>query len=144
MKDSPEARERILQALREGNAYSQAASAGGVSRWTLIAWRKADKEFDEDCHVAEGEGIKVIEDSMLRKARSDADPASFAAAKFILERRKPTRDDYAPQNPNVPFGQFQLNVLAHAAPPLMQLEARSQRPAIEGEVIREGLEAKHG
>jgi hypothetical protein len=129
MKNTPERREKVLQALRAGNAYSQAASAGGISRITLIAWRKADRDFDEQCHVAESEGIRTIEDVILATAKG----GSFEAAKFIVERRAPTRQDYAPVSHNHPFQALQLNVLAQVAPPLMQLGSQSQ--TIDGEVL---------
>jgi hypothetical protein len=139
VKDCPEAREQILQSLREGHAYSQAAAAGGISRVTLIAWRKKDAEFDEACHVAEGAGITKIEDAMLQKALSTDDVNAYNAAKFILERRKPSREDYAPVSHNHPFLAIQhnyMNPLAIHAPSIMgQIE---KPPVIEGEVIENG------
>ena len=132
MKNTPEARAEVLRLLRKGNAYAPAAASAGISRMTLLRWRKEDPDFDEQCHAAEAQGIQKVEDAMLKKAITEEDPNSFQAAKFILERRKPTRDDYAPQNPNVPIGQFNLNVLAQVAPPLMQLGPSPKM--IEGEV----------
>ena len=137
VKDSEERRQQVLQFLREGHALTQAAAGAGITRETLLQWRKADKQFADECAIAESQGIAPIESKIIQTALNAQDEAlSFQAAKFIVERRKPTRDDYAPANPNMPIGQLNLNVLAQVAPPLMQLG--SKHPAIEGEVLDRG------
>jgi hypothetical protein len=137
MTKKPEVRERILQFLRAGHPYGLAAAKAGIHRTTLHAWRKADKEFDQECDIAEAQGIADVEWVMHSRAIDRSDPNSFQAAKMILERRRPTRDDYAPVSHNHPFLAIQnnyLNPLAQIAPTLMkQIE---QQP-IEGEIVNE-------
>lgn len=132
VKDTPERREEILKLLRAGHALGQAAAGAGITHQTLIQWRKADKDFAAEVETAERDGLRPIEAKVLQTALNAEDEAlSFQASKFILERRKPTRDDYAPANPNLPAGGLHLNFLAQIAPNLMQLEAK---PVIEGQL----------
>lgn len=139
MKDCPEAREKVLAMLRMGNAYSQSASAAGISAMTLSRWRKADSDFDEQCHAAEAEGIRVIEDVILNTAKSAEDKSlAFQAAKFIVERRKPTRGDYAPVSHNHPFLAIQhnyMNPLAQFAPNPISPKQLDKPTVVEGEIV---------
>ena len=83
---------RVLDAVREGNSYENAARVAGISETTLHNWR-ARGERDEEPYV----GFLV----RLKKARGEAEAASVAivrtaatsgtwqAAAWWLERREP-------------------------------------------------------
>ena len=133
-KDNPERREAVLNFLRKGHALGQAAAGAGITHATLINWRKADPEFAAECDIAERQGLAPIEAKIVQTALNAQDETlAYQACKFIVERRKPTRDDYAPANPNGLLPAFNLNVLAQIAPQVMTLEPKSTGHVIEHE-----------
>lgn len=67
-KDSPEARETFLQALRECKTVSEAAACIPAGVNTVRAWRDADPEFAAAWKVAYDEGTDVLEREAIRRA----------------------------------------------------------------------------
>lgn len=83
-KRTPEARDKILEAIRLGATYELAANYAGMHYDTFNEWRKDDPEFSEALREAEGEAalkwLKKIESAAVR---------NWWAAAWKLERRYP-------------------------------------------------------
>lgn len=85
-KRTPEVRSRVLQALRVGVSYEEAATYAGIHRDTLNEWKKADSDFSDDCKKArasmEVESLAII---------AQAGRKSWQARAWMLERMFPDR-----------------------------------------------------
>jgi len=91
---SEEAAERVLEAVRLGLPYKQAARYGGVSYSTLNRWRQAGqcedgpehlREFWRQLEEANGEAALRL----LGRIDEAAAEGDWKAASWILERRFP-------------------------------------------------------
>lgn len=93
-KFTPEVRNRILTAIRNGNTYEASAHYGGVSYDTLREWIKRGQEetagefseFFEAIKSAEAKA-EVESVALIRQA---AQEGQWQAAAWFLERRKPS------------------------------------------------------
>ena len=81
-KRTPEARGRILGALRTGNYRSTAARLAGMAPSVLFAWLADDSEFSEACKQAEAECACAVVASLT----ADKDSRS---RQFWLSRKMP-------------------------------------------------------
>ncbi len=64
-----------------------AARMIGVGRRTLYKWRDSDDEFAGACHDASEDGIDVIEDVALKRAKDSSDRLLM----FLLKARRPEK-----------------------------------------------------
>lgn len=67
-RDSPEAREKFLDALAEGLTADKAADRIGVNVRTIYAWREKDIEFDAAWARAYKLGTDTLESEARRRA----------------------------------------------------------------------------
>ena len=81
----PEAREKIIVALRAGATRSGAAAASGVSRRVLYDWLK-DEEFAEACDQAEGWAETMAQANVRRAGDKD-----WKASAWWLEHHPRTK-----------------------------------------------------
>lgn len=86
-----DARERALEALREGLSLTAAAARAGICRSTLWKWQTADADFREAVDDAIESGTDKIEDALAGKALAMDDAASVQAAKILLGARRPAK-----------------------------------------------------
>jgi transposase len=83
-KYTPERQARVLEALRAGSSYRDAAEYAGIDQDTLIAWRKRYADFSEAVVAAEA-SVAIRAVLTIRQAFADGD---WKAAAFWLERRR--------------------------------------------------------
>jgi hypothetical protein len=76
-----------LQKLRAGFRRGTAATAVGVTRWTVNEAKKGDQRFAAACVAAEAEGCELVEDALVMAARS----GNVTAMIFYLTNRAPDR-----------------------------------------------------
>jgi hypothetical protein len=81
------ARAHFLRLLAEGHSRTAAAKRLGFQRRTVTSRMQRDPEFALQVLEAEGEVLDEIESVVYEKARK----GHVEAAKFVLERRDPTR-----------------------------------------------------
>jgi hypothetical protein len=86
-KYTPERVKRILDAVKLGVAYIDAASYAGISRETFNEWRKQYPDFSDAVEEAAGQAV-VANMAKIQKAASEG---SWQASAWILERRHPDR-----------------------------------------------------
>jgi transposase len=86
-KYTPEAVERIVEALEQGATYEAAAAHAGVHYDTLNEWRKEFPEFSEALKGAEAKA----ELHWLEQIEAAAADGAWQAAAWRLERRYPAR-----------------------------------------------------
>jgi len=86
-KRTPEARAKILEAIRLGSTYELAANYAGMSYQTFNEWVKDDLEFSDAVKEAEGEAAL----KWLKKIESAANQGNWFAAAWKLERRYPNQ-----------------------------------------------------
>ncbi len=85
LKYTPEAVQRITQAIELGATYKLAASYGGITFQTFNNWRDTKPAFAQAVQDAEGKGaIK-----WLAKIEAAASDGNWQAAAWKLERRYP-------------------------------------------------------
>lgn len=124
-KFTPEVRNRILSAIRNGNTYEASAQYGGISYSLLREWI-VQGEQDQA-----GEFLEFVE--ALKKAEAEAEVESVAlirrsaqegqwqAAAWFLERRKPSewgrkdRHEVAQTNLNINWDDLTENELERIA-----------------------------
>lgn len=86
-KRTPEARERILTAVRLGVSFEIAAKAAGVSEDLVREWRRTDSTFYEDCEKAraqfEVDGLALIQAQAMK--------GNWQAKAWAMERIIPER-----------------------------------------------------
>lgn len=91
---SEEVAERVLEAVRQGLPYKQAAAYGGISYSTLNRWRREGemedgaeqyREFWRQLEQANGEAAL----SLVGRVNEAAAQGDWKAASWILERRFP-------------------------------------------------------
>ena len=88
---SPDARARLLQAIRLGSSLKGAARRGGISEFTYHRWIRrgreaksgAYREFFEEVEAARSDG----ELALLANIQKAGKRGDWRAAAFILERR---------------------------------------------------------
>lgn len=101
-KRTPEAREAIILALRNGDPLMTAAAMGGIHYDTFVEWRKADAEFSDAVERA----IQYGKHSLVEIVRKAA-PKTWQAGAWLLERRWP--EDFARRE------QLTIDLTQHAA-----------------------------
>lgn len=84
-KNTPSAKERIIEAVGLGATYERAAAAGGIGYSTLREWILADAEFAEAVKQAEAQRANEALSAIRRAARD----GQWQAAAWLLERRYP-------------------------------------------------------
>lgn len=108
-RDSPEARQKVLDVLAAGGSLELASALIGMTSQTIRNWRKDDEEFEMLCRTAQGTGLIKPTRTLMRASDND-----WQAAKYVLERNPLTRSAYAA--PSVPIGgQTTFNVLGHVS-----------------------------
>lgn len=58
---------KVIEVLSMGFSIGAAADAAGITRVTLIKWRKDDQEFGRLCDDAIERGIDILEDEAFRR-----------------------------------------------------------------------------
>lgn len=102
-KATPEARTKVLEALRQGATYSMAAACAGVTRQALSLWRRDIEDFQVQCDAA----VAEFAGRQIRRIDAAAD-ADWKASSYLLSHHPETRPDWAPQ---VSKGSGGLNVV---------------------------------
>lgn len=95
-KFNPEVCQRILDAIKNGATYHQAAEAGGVNYTTFLKWKqtgeKAEsgvyREFYNNIKKAEEGGENQLLQNIINAGKL---PQHWQANAWILERRHPDR-----------------------------------------------------
>lgn len=105
-RDSPEARQKVLDVLAAGGSFELAAALIGMTSQTVRMWRKDDEDFEMQCRIAQGTGL--IEPTRTLQAATITD---WQAAKYVLERNPITKAAYASPNTALVGGQTTFNVL---------------------------------
>lgn len=105
-RDSPEARQKVLDVLAAGGSFELASALCGVTSETVRRWRKEDEEFESLCRTANGTGLIRPTRTLIRATEND-----WQAAKYVLERNPLTRSAYT--SPVAAVGQATFNVLGH-------------------------------
>lgn len=116
-KLTPEAREYVVAAVRQGCSRSAAAEGAGIGRSTLQDWLatgRADLARGEATRFADfSDGIKRAEADLQREAvgliLGAARSGSWQAAAWLLERKWPR--DYAKRDPAAEEGIQSLEAL---------------------------------
>lgn len=83
-KLTPEAQQRIGEALRMGATHKHAAQYAGVHEATFYEWMNTNAEFSEYITAREGEAALYLMGLIGRAAKTD-----WRAASWILEHRFP-------------------------------------------------------
>lgn len=103
-KNTPTAKERIIEAVGLGATYERAAAAGGIGYSTLREWILAEPEFAEAVKAAEAKCANEALIAIKRAARG----GQWQAAAWLLERRYPSEYGRTVQEQR---GQHQLTVV---------------------------------
>lgn len=106
-RDSPEARQKVLDVLAAGGSLELASALIGMTTQTIRNWRKEDEDFEMLCRTAQGTGLIRPTRTLTRAADND-----WQAAKYVLERNPLTRSAYAAPGGMLP-GNTTFNVLGH-------------------------------
>jgi transposase-like protein len=86
-KYTPETVKRIIEAIKLGVAYVDAANYAGVGLATFNEWRDRYPEFAEAVESASGQAVTAC----MAKIQKAATEGSWQASAWILERRHPDR-----------------------------------------------------
>lgn len=96
MENSPERKPRkdhlkepFLRAFPKIGTISGAGKAVGVSRFTVLIWRKLDKEFDEKFKHAKTDLVESLESNVLEMAMDKTHPSHLGANIFLLKAHAP-------------------------------------------------------
>lgn len=73
----------ILEALRSGLSISSAATAAGIGRTAIYAWRNDDESFAADWDDALESGADRLEDELLRRAMEGTDKPVFQRGELV-------------------------------------------------------------
>lgn len=87
-KYNPDRVKRILDAIRSGVAYVDAANYAGISYQTFNEWRKEYSEFSDAVEEADGAAMVGLV-ATIRKAATEG--KQWQAAAWLAERRHPDR-----------------------------------------------------
>ncbi len=87
-KYNPDRVKRILDAIRSGAAYVDAANYAGISYQTFNEWRKEYPEFSDAVEEADGAAMVGLV-ATIRKAATEG--KQWQAAAWLAERRHPDR-----------------------------------------------------
>ncbi len=83
-------RARFLDVLSECALVSCAAASAGAARGSFYNWRYEDPEFADDWDRALAEGIALLEDEAIRRARDGVTIPVFYAGKEVGAIRRPS------------------------------------------------------
>ena len=97
-QDTPENRGRVLELLEEGVSYNLAAGVIGVSRNTLLNWRKLDPQFQHQCQSARHKALAHCAARVFKAGDKD-----WKANTYILASAKESRDDYSQERGREPL-----------------------------------------
>lgn len=89
-RKNPKTVQRILDALRIGATYKDAANAAGISYETFRSWQQGDPAFSAAIDQAEAE----MAHNALVAIQAARESGDWHAAKWLLERRR--REDFGP------------------------------------------------
>ena len=127
-QDTPENRGRVLELLEEGVPYKLAAGVIGVSRGTLLNWRKSDPLFQHQCQSARHRALADCAATVFRAKDKD-----WKAGKYILESAQESRGDYHRDR-----GKEPIEVIININRDLFERDKPSGGVIIDGEVIQDG------
>ena len=97
-RDTPENRRQILEQLSQGVSYNLVAGAVGVSRNTLLNWRKKDPKFAAQCQSARHTALAHCAARVFKAGDRD-----WKANTFILASAQESRDDYSQERGKEPL-----------------------------------------
>ncbi len=83
-------RARFLQVLSECALVACAAAAAGAARGSFYNWRYEDPQFADDWDRALAEGIALLEDEAIRRARDGVTIPVFYGGKEVGAIRRPS------------------------------------------------------
>lgn len=83
-------RARFLQVLSECALVSCAVAAAGAARGSFYNWRYDDPQFADDWDRALDEGIALLEDEAIRRARDGVTIPVFYAGEEVGAIRRPS------------------------------------------------------
>jgi hypothetical protein len=86
--DSPQARERLLQYVAAGDTLDDAIARVGITRSTVMRWRRADPEFDAAIDAAYAASTDVLEKEARARALDRKDGASAGLLKYLITGRR--------------------------------------------------------
>lgn len=83
-KRTPDAKKKILKAIKDGNTRAAAAGIGGIGQETFYSWMRENPEFRESIKKAEAEA-EAAHVAIIRQAGIDG---TWQASAWWLERRR--------------------------------------------------------
>jgi len=89
-KDTPVRREKILEALRLGLTFVNAAQCAGVHVDTVDNWRKADMDFQEACEEARSYAPSIGARAVIQTAER----GDWRAGAYLLEHHESTKGQF--------------------------------------------------
>ena len=87
LKVTPEEKAMFLSVLAEGGSVTQAATAIGVARKNVYAWRNKNEQFTADWEDTVEQGTDSLEDEAVKRAKDYSDTLLI----FLLKGRRKER-----------------------------------------------------
>lgn len=97
-QDTPQNRQTLLDLLSQSVSYTLAAGVIGVSRNTLLNWRKSDPQFAAQCQAARHSALADCAATVFNARIKD-----WKAGKYLLESAQESRSDYSTQQDRGPI-----------------------------------------